>query len=753
MKLKFRADPHDLLIFGIFAVFLLYVVAIVIVNLATFAAEGTLSGFNPLPAFGPKYILTTIVFFILALAALFISVSSYFFEREKGLGITTEKKDKGYSRWAKDKEIKEELECVPVQAKRAKAAGIPLIVTKEELWVDNGEYHSLIIGATGSGKTQGVVFPQVHSLAKARESMIITDPKGEIYEKSSVMLREMGYQILLLNFRDPQNGSAWNPMTLPYKLYKSGNHDKAIELLDDLALNILYDDSNKNADPFWEKTSADYFSGIALGLFEDAKEDEININSISLATTVGEEKFGGSTYIKEYFNAKDPASAAAINASSTIMAPTETKGSILSVFKQKVKLFASRDNLSEMLSYSSVDLESIGERPTAVFIVIQDEKKTYHSLVTILLKQIYETLISTAQKHGGKLPVRTNFILDEFANMPPLKDVTTMITAARSRRIRFTMIIQNFAQLDAVYGKDDAETIRGNCGNIIYLITTELKALEEISKMCGEVKSKKDEKTASTPLVTVSDLQRMKQYETVILRMRKQPFKTKLTPDWQIDWGRKYPLAKYPNRPKREVHTFDIKEFVKNQKKKKLLEMMNAAESEANGTLPEQKEKTDQFDYSEKKTYQGRSFGSSSTSNPMIDFSSPFLEREKEPAKRPYEPVFVPSESKPSPVAEFTQTPSVKPLEKESSSKDDGFNFDIDELVKKIDAKIAELEEEEKRNKAQEVSHQEIKPTPPIDNVKPLETTPVVENKTNVNNLELSDDESDDDFFDDFFDN
>lgn len=753
MKLKFRADPHDLLIFGIFAVFLLYVVAIVIVNLATFAAEGTLSGFNPLPAFGPKYILTTIVFFILALAALFISVSSYFFEREKGLGITTEKKDKGYSRWAKDKEIKEELECVPVQAKRAKAAGIPLIVTKEELWVDNGEYHSLIIGATGSGKTQGVVFPQVHSLAKARESMIITDPKGEIYEKSSVMLREMGYQILLLNFRDPQNGSAWNPMTLPYKLYKSGNHDKAIELLDDLALNILYDDSNKNADPFWEKTSADYFSGIALGLFEDAKEDEININSISLATTVGEEKFGGSTYIKEYFNAKDPASAAAINASSTIMAPTETKGSILSVFKQKVKLFASRDNLSEMLSYSSVDLESIGERPTAVFIVIQDEKKTYHSLVTILLKQIYETLISTAQKHGGKLPVRTNFILDEFANMPPLKDVTTMITAARSRRIRFTMIIQNFAQLDAVYGKDDAETIRGNCGNIIYLITTELKALEEISKMCGEVKSKKDEKTASTPLVTVSDLQRMKQYETVILRMRKQPFKTKLTPDWQIDWGRKYPLAKYPNRPKREVHTFDIKEFVKNQKKKKLLEMMNAAESEANGTLPEQKEKIDQFDYSEKKTYQGRSFGSSSTSNPMIDFSSPFLEREKEPAKKPYEPVFVPSESKPSPVAEFTQTPSVKPLEKESSSKDDGFNFDVDELVKKIDAKIAELEEEEKRNKAQEASHQEIKPTPPIDNVKPLETTPVVENKTNVNNLELSDDESDDDFFDDFFDN
>ena len=546
MKFKFRASAEDLMRFGLVALILFIVIAIAVSNILTFAQFGRLSGLNPIPALMPEHFVDTLIVYLLSLAGLFISVKSYFFEREKGFGITTEKKDKGYSRWAKEKEIKEELSRVEIKQKRSKTAGVPLILTKDEMWVDNSEYHSLVIGATGSGKTQTVILPLVHSLAKARESMIITDPKGEIYEKTSNMLRKKGYQILLLNFRDPQNGNAWNPMSLPYKMYKSGKQDKAIELLDDLALNILYDDSNKNADPFWEKTSADYFSGVALGLFEDAKPEEININSISLATTIGEEKFGASTYIKEYFAAKDPASAAAINASSTIMAPSETKGSILSVFKQKVKLFASRENLSEMLSHSDIDLESIGERPTAVFIVIQDEKKTYHSLVTILLKQIYETLIAVAQRHGGKLPVRTNFLLDEFANMPPLKDVTTMITAARSRAIRFTMIIQNFAQLDSVYGKEDAETIRGNCGNIIYLITTELKALEEISKMCGEVKSKKDDKTASTPLVTVSDLQRMKQFEVIILRIRKQPFKTKFTPYFQLDWGEKYPTAKYP---------------------------------------------------------------------------------------------------------------------------------------------------------------------------------------------------------------
>ncbi len=703
MKLKFRADKEDVTIFVVFAVFLLYVIAIGVVNLSSLAENGYLSGLNPFPAFSPQYITATLVFYFISLFGLIVSVSSRFFEMEKGIGFTTEKKNKGYSRWAKEKEMKDELSLVTPLQKKSNVAGVPLILKENEAWIDDSEYHTLVIGATGSGKTQTVIKPTVKILAKKGESMIITDPKGEIYENTAEMLRAKGYQILLLNFRDPQNGNAWNPMSLPYKIYKSGKQDKAIELLDDLALNILYDESNSNADPFWEKTSADYFSGLALGLFEDAKEEEININSINLMSTVGEDKFGGSTYIKEYFGAKDPASAAAINAFGTVTAPNETKGSILSVFKQKVKLFASRENLSEMLSYSDIDLESIGKRKTAVFIVIQDEKKTYHSLVTILLKQIYETLIDVAQKHGGKLPIRTNFLLDEFANMPPLKDVTTMITAARSRQIRFTMIIQNFAQLNKVYGKEDAETIKGNCGNIIYLISTELAALEEISKMCGEVKSKKDDKTASTPLVTVSDLQRMKQFETIILRMRKQPFKTKMTPDFKIDWGQKYPKAKYPHRNKMPVHTFDIKEFVKSEKKKKLLEMMNASDEEG---------------------------GLNKT-----PFGMPVQmgENKQSPPPRAFNP--------------FEQQ---KASPKSGDKKEFDNGFDVDELVKKIDAKIAELEEEERKNKEKE---EKAKSEEKLEVIGDKESEDIHKDKVIVQNLDLDDDDDDDDFFDDFFDN
>ena len=115
----------------------------------------------------------------------------------------------------------------------------------------------------------------------------------------------------------------------------------------------------------------------SLHLFDDAKEEEINLNSINLMTTAGEDKVGNTTYIKEYFNDKDQGSSAYINVASTIMAPNDTKSSILSVFKQKIKLFSSRENLSEMLSHSDFNMEDIGRKKTAVFIVVQDEKVVY----------------------------------------------------------------------------------------------------------------------------------------------------------------------------------------------------------------------------------------------------------------------------------------------------------------------------------------------------------------------------------------
>ncbi len=725
MKLKVRFEKRDMILFLIFTLLLFIVVTMIVSNIIDFAETSTFPIIT-FTALRPDKIGANLLIFLFAFAGLFFSCKSYFFDLDSGIGFIASKKSDGYSDWAKTSDMKKELKPVHVTDIKSQYAGVPLINDGKTLWVDDGEYHNLIIGSTGSGKTQCIIFPMVQSLAKHSESMVITDPKGEIYEQTGEMLRRRGYNIVLLNFRNPQHGNAWNPLTLPYRLWNGGNQDKAIELLDDLALNILYDESNKNADPFWEKTSAGYFAGLALGLFEDAKEEEININSISLMTTVGEDKFrGSSTYIKEYFNSKDPAGAAYINASSTILSPSDTKGSILAVFKEKIKLFATRANLSEMLSHSDFEVQDIGLKPTAVFIVIQDEKKTYHSLATILVKQIYETLIDVAQAHGGKLPVRTNFLLDEFANMPPLKDVTTMITAARSRQMRFTLIIQNFAQLNEVYGEQNAETIKGNCGNLVYLISTELKALEEISKMCGEVKSKKDDKTTSTPLVTISDLQKLSLFEVIIRRVRLAPFKTKLTPNYQMNWGKKYPTTNIndvPERERHEVEVFDVRKFVDEKVKKNKDNLLDFGGG-GGGGLP--------------------FFNNMPSSNP---FMNPF------------------------------DMPPSKPKNPAPTSKDT--DFDVDDIVKKIDAKIAQLEKEEEEAKKQEaMAASGNKKEPDLDmntvinspkaqaennnnldmiinNSKPVDAKPIeekpIENKP-VDKTPAKD-EKDDDFFDDFFD-
>lgn len=574
--MKFKVTKKDFMLFCIYCGILLYFCAIAVLNFSSFSTDGTFYGLLPFKAFTPQYIGFTLGLFVAALILIFTSVSSKIFSKDKGEGFGlffSEKSSDGYSKWASDKDIKTDKNIVKVRTidDHIEAAGVALVNNGKEMWVDNGEYHNLIIGSTGSGKTECVVKPLVNLLSKKGESMVITDPKGEIYQYCGEYLKKQGYNIVILNFRDPEKGNSWNPLALPYMYYKQGNQDKATELLEDVSLNILYDKSEGGDSAFWQKSAADYFSGLTMGLFMDAKEKEVNLNSINFMSTVGEERRSTKTYIQEYFNLKGEASPAYIFASNTINAPNETKGGILSTFRQKIRLFSTKENLSEMLSYSDFDMRDIGNKKTAVFMIIHDEKKTYHGLMTIFIKQCYETLIDCAQANGGKLTYRTNFILDEFANMPPLKDVDSMVTAARSRAIRFSFIIQNFAQLNDVYGEEVAQVIKGNCGNLIYLISTELKALEEISKMCGEVKSKEKDKTASTPLVTVSDLQKLKLFQAIIIRWRKNPFKTDLAPDFKIDWGIERKDAVLPTREKTQIELFDVKKFVSEKKKEEAM--------------------------------------------------------------------------------------------------------------------------------------------------------------------------------------
>lgn len=550
------------------------------------------------------------------------------------------------SRWATNEEIikLKDIGRVERGSSSYECAGIPFIVNESSIYVDNGEAHSLIIGSTGSGKTRRLVLPLINTLARKGESIVTTDPKGELFTQSKAILEKLGYKIVCVNFREPARGNAWNPLGIPYEYYKSGNKDKAMELLFDLGLNIFFDKGNSSKqDPFWERSAANYFSGLALALFENAKKEEINLNSIIQMNAVGYEKFAASNYLKEYLDFFEKTHVAYTSASGTVNAPNETRGGILSVFQQKISIYCNQIELSKMLATSDFTMSHIGTEKTAVFIIMHDEKSSYHPLVSAFIKQCYEELIGTAHIHEGALPIRVNLVLDEFANLPPITDMSNMITAARSRKIRINLIIQGSQQLAAHYGKETAEVIKGNCTNWFFLTSKELPLLKEMSELCGQTFEQFEFKNPKEkPLVSVAQLQRFQMGEILIRRDRQYPFKTYLPDISQYsEWSNEDEVVSDVSAINRaDVSIFDLKEYVKEEKRKELFD-----------SLEKNKDKDAQGDNS-----QGN-------------------------------------------VSQAVNDSSNKANIDELSSS---FDFDTDKVTERIDQKIKELEKEEERKKAEE---------------------------------------------------
>ena len=183
-----------------------------------------------------------------------------------------------YARWATKSEVAKKLEAVSIESD-VKKGGIPLMFDKKHLYIDQRGAHNLIIGSTGSGKTQVSILPTLKLSMLAGESFVVNDSKGGLYKKMANKLKSEGYKVLAIDFEDSKYGNSWNPFTMAYHLYKNGEKDKSVKLLEDIGYYFFYDPREKG-DPFWTNSVINYFTGLTLYLFENAKEDEININSI-----------------------------------------------------------------------------------------------------------------------------------------------------------------------------------------------------------------------------------------------------------------------------------------------------------------------------------------------------------------------------------------------------------------------------------------------------------------------------------------
>lgn len=308
------------------------------------------------------------------------------------------------------------------------------------------ENNLIISGKISTGKTRGKGYPLVSDVIQNEESMFILDSKGEYLNKFYNEFKENNYNIILINLRDLTKTNGWNVLEYPYKEYKRGNKDKAINYLEHLAKSIFVTNSQK-IDPFWDNSAADLFIGLTLGLFECGKEDEINLNSVASMM----DSFGANAnkedVVTSFFDKFDKTSPAYVFASSTIKSPMETKGRIVAVAKQKLRLFASRENLSKVLSKTTFNFEDIKDKKTVIIFRNYDEEVYMNCLSNIFIEQLYMFLSDT--KTNGKF----NFILDNFDNLSATEFFVNMLSNASVYNIRFVLMTRDEELLKEKYGK------------------------------------------------------------------------------------------------------------------------------------------------------------------------------------------------------------------------------------------------------------------------------------------------------------
>lgn len=494
------------------------------------------------------------------------------------------------TRWATTEEIQRAGTYVDLNSIKYPTGGLPLLSNGKEAYVDGKDTHTLIFGATGSKKTRLFCMPMLGIFAKAGESFVATDPKGELYAKTSGVMRANGYDIVVLNFRDIGNGDMWNPLALPYELYHSGKQEEAISMLNDFVATIAEPQFKRTADNFWPEMASSFALANLLLLMESGRPEEVNMASLAALCSMDSEE-----PISNLLGYMDKNTLAHMNYKGVFTSPDNTKRCIFASLFGMIRIFNTQQNLTLMLSGNTIDIRNFGRKKTAVYIIVPDEKTTYHFLVTTFIKQVYETLISEAQKTASRtLPVRVNFVLDEFCNIPKIPDMPSMISAARSRNMRFYLVAQSLHQLRGRYG-EDADTIKGNCDNWVFLTSKELALLNEISELCGAVYASDNRHRR---LISVSELQRLdkEKGEALIMHARQYPIITEIADIDMYAMFKGYSAAPMKKFTLPEMYVFSVQKLYDDvMKRKRKIPFCKA------GYLPEKKRSSGSKDDMEKR--------------------------------------------------------------------------------------------------------------------------------------------------------
>lgn len=442
--------------------------------------------------------------------------------------------------------FKENTYVSDTRAEHLSSSGIPLAQVGENSYLTSqNELHCFVIGDSGCGKSRRVIMPSIHLLAKAGESMVISDPKGELYRATSNMLKRKGYEVLVLNFRNPDKGNRWNPLNYIEQLYRSGSttkKDLATMMIGELAETISQTVSAAD-DPYWALSAAAYFRGVISIILEFGAPGDLTLENVARigrelgACCDSDASMDQKSFLRDIMLEFPPDSTILNNISSVTTNANNTRHCILSMFESMLSLYSSQNSLMDLFSKSEIDINTIGEKPTALFFILPDDSQALYPIATVFVKQVYSALINLADSQpNGKLPTRVTFLLDEFANFARLPSVESMLTAARSRGIRFVLVCQSMDQLSQKYKPEGMEILLANCRCWVFMSCRNLPFLERLQKLCGQYLSPYTGE--STPLITIDRLQQFEMGQILVLNDRCRPYIGYLTKDYsEIDFG------------------------------------------------------------------------------------------------------------------------------------------------------------------------------------------------------------------------
>ncbi|MCI8529485.1 MAG: type IV secretory system conjugative DNA transfer family protein [Lachnospiraceae bacterium] len=363
--------------------------------------------------------------------------------------------------------------------------GMEKIGNREKLYMVGGDTHTLTIGATRSGKTRCLVIQSISAIGLAGESMVISDPKAELYHYTARLLEKLGYEVICLDFKSPEKSSRYNLLQPVINAVAEGDMERAEMYAWDIT-NILVG-SNTSNEKIWENGEKSTIAAAILCVVVDNKKrpEYQNLTNVYWFIAEMSKAVGGKTPMGEYMKklpAKHPARALLSIAE---VAPSRTKGSFDTSALTTLRLFTSR-SVYAITHKSDYDIAEIGRKKQALFLILPDEKTTYYPIASLMVSQLYELLVHQSDMRGGRLERRVNFILDEFGNFTKLDDFTNKLTVAGGRGVRFNLFLQSFEQLVQKYDKETAAVVKSNCQTWIYLQADDKETLQDICDKLGK---------------------------------------------------------------------------------------------------------------------------------------------------------------------------------------------------------------------------------------------------------------------------